>query len=98
MLFAFGANWIMGFYYPEGMEILPDIKGVTASLLTSARLLIAALVVGLSSALYNGTIYPIVAVVVGVIAIILPTVLLYEKRRSQAPFKKDPSPGRTTIH
>lgn len=81
VLYAFGANWIIGLYFPESMEILPDIKGVTASLLTSARLLIAALVLGLTSSLYNGTVYPLAAVVLGTVAIFLPALLLYEKRR-----------------
>lgn len=81
VLYAFGANWIMGLYFPEGMEILPHIKGVTASLLTSARLLIASLVVGLSSTLYNGTVYPLTGVIFGTIVIILPTIIFYEKRR-----------------
>jgi DHA1 family bicyclomycin/chloramphenicol resistance-like MFS transporter len=81
VFYAFGANWIMGLYFPEGMEILPHIKGITASLLTSARLLIAALIVGLTSALYNGTIYPLSIVVIATVVIILPTLLFYERRR-----------------
>ena len=44
VIYAFGANWIFGLYFPEAMEILPHIKGIMASLLTSVRLLIAALV------------------------------------------------------
>jgi len=80
VIYAFGANWIIGLYFPEGMEILPKIKGVTASLLTSARLLIAALVVEMTSALYNATIYPLAAVVFGTIVVILPTLILYEKK------------------
>lgn len=82
LLFAFGGNWTMGLYFPEGMEIHPNIKGVTASLLTSTRLLIAALIVGLAGKLYDATIYPIVAVVVGTIVITLPTIILYEKRKA----------------
>ena len=81
VFYAFGANWIFGLYFPEGMELLPDIKGVTASLLTSARLLIAALVVGLSSWLYNATIYPMTAIIVGTIVVFLPILLAYEKKR-----------------
>ncbi len=83
MLYAFGANWIIGLYFPEGMEILPNIKGITASLLTSARLLIAALVVGFTSAIYNGTVYPLVAVILVTTAVILPTLFLYEKQRTR---------------
>lgn len=82
LFFAFGANWVQTLYFPEGMEILPDIKGVTSSLLTSARLLITAFVVGLTSHFYDGTIYPLVIMVVGVIGVILPMIILYEKGRS----------------
>ncbi len=82
VLYAFGANWIIGLYFPEGMELLPHIKGITASLLTSARLLIAALVIGLTSSLYNGTIYPLSAIVVGSVVVILPTLFFYEKAKA----------------
>ncbi len=85
LLYAFGANWIIGLYFPEGMEILPHIKGITASLLTSTRLLIAALVVGLASALYNATIYPLAAIIAGTVVLILPILFMYEKRRAQIP-------------
>lgn len=84
VLYAFGANWIIGLYFPEGMEILPNIKGITASLLTSTRLLIAALVVGMTSALYDSTVYPMTSVVVGTIVVIFPTLMLYEKRKGPA--------------
>jgi MFS transporter, DHA1 family, multidrug resistance protein len=79
MLYSFGANWVIGIYFPEGMELLPHIKGVMASLLTSARLFIAAFVVGLASALYNATVYPLTAIVVATVAIILPTLIFYER-------------------
>jgi len=70
LFYAFGANWIIGLYFPEGMEILPNIKGITASLLTSARLLIAAMVIGISSALYNATVYPLAVVILATIVVI----------------------------
>lgn len=81
MFNAFGANWTQGLYFPEGMNLFPEIKGVTASLLTSARLLISALVVGLASALYNGTIYPIAFIIAGLTLISFLTVIWYEKRK-----------------
>jgi DHA1 family bicyclomycin/chloramphenicol resistance-like MFS transporter len=84
VLYAFGANWIVGIYFPESMELLPDIKGITASLLTSARLLISALVVGLSGFIYNGTIYPLSAVVLASIVLILPILYSYERRKAVA--------------
>jgi DHA1 family bicyclomycin/chloramphenicol resistance-like MFS transporter len=81
VIYAFGANWIIGLYFPEGMELLPNIKGVTASLLTSARLLIASLIVGVASALYNATIYPLAIIIFGTIVVILPTLLWFERRK-----------------
>ncbi len=83
IFYAFGANWIIGLYFPEGMEILPQIKGVTASLLTSARLLIAALVVGLTSRLYDATIYPLAAVVIVTIVAMAPLLLFYERGKKR---------------
>jgi DHA1 family bicyclomycin/chloramphenicol resistance-like MFS transporter len=81
VIYAFGANWIIGIYFPESMEILPDIKGITASIITSVRLFISAVVVGATSYLYNSTIYPLSAVVVGSIALMLPLLYLYEKQK-----------------
>ncbi len=81
VFYAFGANWIFGLYFPEGMEILPDIKGTTASLMTSARLLIAAFVVALTSWFYNATIYPLTAVILGTIVVFIPTLIFYERKR-----------------
>jgi DHA1 family bicyclomycin/chloramphenicol resistance-like MFS transporter len=85
VLYAFGANWIIGLYFPESMEILPAIKGITASLATSVRLLIAALVVGFTSSLYNATIYPLAAVIIASTALIIPMLYFYEKRRLSTP-------------
>lgn len=81
MLYAFGANWIFALYFPEAMELLPHIKGVIASLLTSLRLLIAALAIGFASAIYNATSYPLIAIVIGSLILILPSLIFYEKRR-----------------
>lgn len=78
---AFGANWSQGLYFPECMELFPDIRGITASMLTSARLLITAATVGIASVLYNGTIYPIAGVVTAAIIIALMTTLWYERQR-----------------
>lgn len=97
LLFAFGSNWIISLYFPEGMELLPEIKGVTSSLMTSARLLITSLVVGLTSALYNGTIYPISGMILGTIIVILPIIYFYEKRRKEN-LVRETSISTTLIH
>jgi DHA1 family bicyclomycin/chloramphenicol resistance-like MFS transporter len=81
MLYSFGVNWVQGLYFPESMELMPDIKGVTASVLTSVRLLLTSVVVEVASSYYNATIYPLVIAIVGVIALALPLILYYEKNR-----------------
>lgn len=81
IFYAFGGNWIFGLYFPESMEFLPDIKGITASLITSARLLISALIVGFGASMYNATIYPVLGIVVGTIVFMAPIVFVYEKKR-----------------
>ncbi len=81
--FIFGANWVFGLYFPEAMELLPEIKGVMASLLTSTRLLIAALTVGLTSYLYNATIYPLTAICLISLTVILACLLSYENKQKK---------------
>lgn len=77
--YAFGCSWIMGPYFGECMEILPDIKGITASLLTSSRLFLTAIVIGVSGNLYDGTIYPIMGIIVFILILVLPILYFYEK-------------------
>ncbi len=80
MPYSFGYMWTQTPYCGELMELLPKIKGITASVLTSARLLISAFVVGLTSHLYNASIVPLALVIVGISLIVLITVLFYEKK------------------
>lgn len=83
-LYSFGANWVQGLYFPEGMELFPENKGVAASLLSSSRLLITACVVAIASALYDGTIYPIVAIIFAIVCAMVITIFFYEKRKAAA--------------
>jgi DHA1 family bicyclomycin/chloramphenicol resistance-like MFS transporter len=80
VLYAFGLNWFQGLYFPAVMELYPDIKGVTSSLLTSARLLIASAVVGLTGGLYDGTIFPVAWAMVAVAVVAAPMMIVYERR------------------
>jgi DHA1 family bicyclomycin/chloramphenicol resistance-like MFS transporter len=83
---SFGVNWVQGLYFPEGMELFPDNKGITSSLLTSARLLLTALVVGITGSFYNSTIYPVTLSICLVNGITLLLIFIYEsaKRKSVA--------------
>jgi DHA1 family bicyclomycin/chloramphenicol resistance-like MFS transporter len=85
VFYAFGANWIIGLYFPEGMEILPKIKGITASLLTSVRLLVGATAVEVTSSLYNGSIYPLCILVIGTMAVAFPILFFYERKKKSQP-------------
>lgn len=81
MVYTFGFNWSQAIIFPEGMELLPDIKGVTASLLTSARLLITALVIDGTAALYNGTVYPLAGTIAGIVLVTLLLLVAYQRRQ-----------------
>lgn len=78
-LFTFGANWASGLYYGESMEVFPEMKGIAASILTSARLLFSALIIALVGQFYNATIYPIVGAVCFTVATSLPLIFFYER-------------------
>jgi MFS transporter, DHA1 family, multidrug resistance protein len=79
MLFTVGFNFSMLIYFNECMQWLLDIKGIAASLLTSARLLITAVVIGANSAWYNKTIIPFTASTAVILLLCLIMVIRYEK-------------------
>lgn len=60
IIYSFGAGWLIGPYFTESMEALPDIKGVTASLVTSFRLLFTAGFIAVISHHFDGSIKPLV--------------------------------------
>lgn len=80
-LYTFGVNWSQGLYFPEGMQILPDIKGITSSFLTSARLLITAATIALVARFYDGTIYPVAYVLMTITLLVTLITLSYERRQ-----------------
>ncbi len=77
ILYSYGAGNLIGPCFGEAMEILPEIKGVTASLITSFRLLAAAVVVNVSSSYYDGTIMPLCYTVSLCIVIILGLLIVH---------------------
>lgn len=85
MVYAVGVNWAQGIYFPEGMELLPDIKGITSSLLTSVRLLITAVVVGVTASFYDGTIYPVTAAMFVTLMSVMVCVYFYERKALNRP-------------
>ncbi len=81
IIYSFSSNWITGLYFSEGMEILPHIKGICSSLMTSARLITSVLLIGLTSSFYNGTIYPLACVIIGTVIVVFYLLTSYEKER-----------------
>jgi DHA1 family bicyclomycin/chloramphenicol resistance-like MFS transporter len=76
--YAFGFVWTQTPYVTEVMELIPDIKGISASILTSFRLLITASALGLSSFLYNATIYPVAYLILFFVLLITILIFSYE--------------------
>lgn len=83
MIQAIGFNFIMTIYFGEGMRWLDDIKGIAASLMTSARLLLTSIFVGISSHLYNKTIIPFALLALTCLIICGLIAWRYEKRAKE---------------
>lgn len=81
LFYAYGVSWVMTPYFSESMEILPDIKGVASSLLTSFRLLITAVIVGAVAIFYDATVFPLCYMVLGILFVTIPMILSYEKSK-----------------
>lgn len=84
MIYAIGFNWVQGLYFPEMMELLPDIKGVAASVLTSMRLLLAATSIALTASFYDGTMFPVVCAIVAITMGIVGLILAFERGRKES--------------
>lgn len=80
MIQAIGFNFAMTIYFEEGMNFLDDIKGVAASLLTSARLFLCSLFVLISGRFYDKTIVPFAMLTLICLIICGFIVYNYEKR------------------
>ncbi len=85
LLYMFGIAWINGVYFPEGMAIFPEIKGVTASLITSIRLFITAGIIAIISEFYDSTSFPIVGGIICITSVVLLTIFFYEKKKINSP-------------
>jgi MFS transporter, DHA1 family, multidrug resistance protein len=84
IVYSFGAGWLIGPYFTESMEALPDIKGVTSSLVTSFRLLFAASFITMVSSHYKGSPKPMIFGFVALFIIGLITSMLYKTNDAQA--------------
>lgn len=80
--FVCGFIWIQTPYVTEIMELLPDIKGIAASVLTSLRLLITAGIVGSTATAYNATVYPTISIIIGLSLATYWLIRTYEARKA----------------
>jgi MFS transporter, DHA1 family, multidrug resistance protein len=81
MVYTWGVNWTQGLYFPESMDILPDKKGIAASVLTSARLLITAGTIETASYFYNASIVPLAVILLVISGMVSSLVFFYEKKQ-----------------
>ena len=79
IFYSFGAGWLMGPFFTESMEALPEIKGITSSLVTSFRLLFTAGFISIISRFYQSSPKPMVWGFVFLFAIGFMTMLLNQK-------------------
>jgi len=76
-----GFIWIQTPYITEIMELVSDVKGIAASILTSSRLFITAGVIEIVARYYNATIIPTTIAVVSISIILIIIVISYEKSK-----------------
>lgn len=82
VVYAFGYNWVQTPYFGEIMGLMPDIKGITGSLVTSFRLLLSAIVVGLVGEYYDRSIHSFL-IAFWVIAVISGAMIVLRERKGQ---------------
>ncbi|WP_010302379.1 MFS transporter [Candidatus Odyssella thessalonicensis] len=80
--YSCGFIWVQTPYVTELMALMPDIKGIVASLLTSLRLLITAGIIGLTAEFYNATISPITIAITFISGLICLLSFSYEQSKA----------------
>ncbi|MBI2711460.1 MAG: MFS transporter [Bdellovibrio sp.] len=84
MTYSFGYNWLQTPYFGEIMGLMPDIKGIVGSIVTSFRLLLTAGLIGLVSIFYDGTLNSFALVQLGVALVVAPMIWLRERNRGES--------------
>ena len=88
--YAFGINWVQTPYFGEIMGLMPDIKGVVGSVVTSCRLLLTAVVVAITAHFYDKSIASFSLTLWGIGLIIGPMIWLRERSHMRKPISEDP--------
>lgn len=76
-----GFIWVQTPYVTEAMELLPDMRGISASILTSLRLLITTIILAITAKFYDGTMTPTVVSICLVTGLIVLLARDYEKSK-----------------
>ncbi|CAH0540341.1 multidrug effflux MFS transporter [Vibrio marisflavi] len=63
VVYSFGAGICIGIFFTRSMEAVPNQTGVSASLVTSIRLALVAIIIDISSDMYDGTMTTVVQIV-----------------------------------
>lgn len=82
-IYSFGFNWVQTPYFGEVMNLMPDIRGIVGSLVSSTRLFLTAIVVALVSHFYDKSIYSFAYVLIGIIFVIGPMIWARERRTQE---------------
>ena len=81
VLYTFGYNWVQTPYFGEIMGLMPKIKGVVGSVVTSFRLLAASLMVAIVGEFYRQSIFSYAWVFLAMTILVLSMIYLREKGR-----------------
>lgn len=88
--YSFGYNWVQTPYFGEIMGLMPDIKGILGSIVTSCRLLLTAGVVAIVGHFYDKSITSYSAALWGIALIVAPMIWLRERNHTKRTFVEDP--------
>jgi DHA1 family bicyclomycin/chloramphenicol resistance-like MFS transporter len=89
VFYSFGFNWVQVPYFGEIMGLMPDIKGILGSVVTSCRLLLTAGVVAFSGHFYDKSIDSFSMAMAGIALIVGPMIWLRERNRIGEVYEAD---------
>jgi len=88
--YAFGYNWVQTPYFGEIMSLMPDIKGILGSIVTSCRLLLTSVVVAFSGQFYDRSIGSFSIAMWGIALIVAPMIWLRERAQPNSVPSEEP--------
>lgn len=77
-IYSAGAGICIGIFFARSMEACPELTGISSSLVTSLRLILTSLLIDLSGVFFNGTMEPVIELILYCILISVVLFGLYE--------------------